>query len=88
MTKKQVEHDSRGQKYVDVRTARITYVRADQRAPEKNWPGMDVIRVQAYADGKGGKLYPGAEIPLESPNDAFELLMALCQLFRAEAKGL
>jgi hypothetical protein len=61
--------DSKGNIYTEIKNIRITHVKSANRAPDKDWPGKDVIRIQAYRDGTSKSLHRGAEIPIDNKSD-------------------
>jgi hypothetical protein len=63
--------DSKGQEYRNVNNTRITLVK------HQKWADCKVIRIQAYR-GKG--LHMGAEIPIETPQDALDIIHAIAEL--------
>jgi len=79
------QKDSRGHVYGRVGNIRITYIPAADRMPEKDWPGSDVIRVQAYKDATSESLHMGAEFPVSTPSDFGDLIGGICQVY-GEAK--
>jgi hypothetical protein len=56
--------DKNGNKYLEAKNVRVSYVKQKNRASSKNWPGSDVIRIQAYT-GEGQRLHQGAEYPVD-----------------------
>ncbi len=83
-----IQQDGSSQFYINIHNDeyRITYVRAIDRAPGANWAGSDVIRIQAYK-GSGNCLNPGPEIPINSENDVYEIISAMCHLVDASRHG-
>ena len=83
MKKKQ---DGRGNLYIDVKpNVRVTFVRASDRPPEKNWAAGDTIRIQAYLGDGTNNVMPGAELPIgPGAEHVLELLGAICELMRPE----
>jgi hypothetical protein len=63
--------DSRGNEYRNVNNARVT------RVEHQKWAESKVLRFQAY---RGTNLHMGAEIPIESPQDALDLIQAITEL--------
>jgi hypothetical protein len=76
-----MEKDSRGNVYFEVDNIRITYVESCNRNPDKDWPGTDVIRIQAYRDGESSLLHRGAEIPIDTSEKINELISALQEIY-------
>ncbi len=76
------DNNGKGNLYFDLVTARITYVERAKRPSEKDWPGSDVIRIQAYKNpSKSKALFPGAEIPINE-DAILEMIQHLCELVR------
>lgn len=46
-----LQKDSSNHPYLEVENLRLTYVSSKDRLPDKDWPGCDVIRIQAIAMG-------------------------------------
>lgn len=60
----EVNIDSKGNKYIEVENIRITFVKQATRSSAKNWPGEDVLRIQAKKDNISNALHRGAELPM------------------------
>ncbi|HHW41586.1 MAG TPA: hypothetical protein GXX19_10640 [Syntrophomonadaceae bacterium] len=73
----QIQTDAKGQPYVEVENVRITYVKAVQRDPGKDWPGCDDLRIQAYRGDGTKSLHMGAELPISGWEVLSELKAAL-----------
>jgi hypothetical protein len=81
------QRDGPGHVYAEVDNIRITYVPAKDRDPDKDWAGSDVIRVQAYRGDTSRALFPGAELPIRSPEVFVELISALCSVYNTGRQG-
>ena len=77
----QTQRDNKGHIYGRVGNIRVTYIPAADREPEKDWPGSDVIRVQAYKDSTSDSLHRGAEFPVPTPADFADFVAAVCQVY-------
>jgi hypothetical protein len=75
----QTQRDSKGHIYGEVRNVRITYIPAADRAPEKDWPGSDVIRINALKEAGG--LHMGAEFPVPTPEHFASFVGTFCQIY-------
>lgn len=73
--------DSKGNSYVEVENIRITYVKQINRLGAKDWPGTDVIRIQAYRGGGTNQMHMGAEYPIYDSKDGYKLIAAISTLF-------
>jgi len=84
----QIQTDDRGQPYVEVENIRITYVKADQRDRSKDWPGCDVLRIQAYKGDGTKSLHRGAELPISSRDgwEGWSVLKAALEGLEAHIK--
>lgn len=72
------ETDSAGQLYIQVSNVRVTFVPKERRtSSEKDWANSDMVRIQSFQDGKGGRLNQGAEFPVD---EALRVMAAICQL--------
>ncbi len=82
--------DASSNPYIDVRGVRLTYVKVENRAHEKNWPGCDVLRINAYKEDPAvsQSLMPGPEIPLGNEGEEFgKLIIGLHHLFAEVRSG-
>ncbi|WP_167597978.1 hypothetical protein [Leeuwenhoekiella sp. ZYFB001] len=78
-----MERDSKGNIYTEIKNIRLTYVKSANRAPDKDWPGSDVIRIQAYRDGTSKSLHRGAEIPVDKKEDVIDIVSELLKIHKA-----
>jgi hypothetical protein len=77
--------DCRHQNFENVGPVRLTYVKGENRPKGRNWAGKDVIRIQAYVDLTVSEaLHRGAEIPVDGPAGALDLIASLSKLCRRE----
>lgn len=74
--------DSKGHIYTEIKNIRLTYVKSSNRRPDKDWPEMDVIRIQAYRTGKSNSLHRGAEIPIDKKEDVIDLIRGLLEIHK------
>lgn len=72
--------DSKGNIYIEVGNLRITYVEQKNRSSAKNWPGADVIRIQAHRDSTSKSLHQGAEYPVVNEKSIYNLFEAFSKL--------
>lgn len=76
--------DSSGNFYLDFNGCRLTYVKNESRDPEEDWSGVDVIRIQRYAEPDvSERLHMGAEIPVKDMHSILQLSTKLSQVFSA-----
>jgi len=73
-----VQFDSNSNPYFDHENVRLTLI--VNRDPEKDWQGDGAIyfRIQAYQ--QNGRLLPGAEFPLSTPEAAVGFLVKTSEL--------
>jgi hypothetical protein len=75
--------DSKGNDYLDIDNIRVTLVRAANRTQSNNWPGCDVIRIQAYVDpANSSVLHRGAEFPVKTKNEIIDLVRVLLEMHK------
>jgi hypothetical protein len=74
--------DSKGNDYLEIGNIRVSLVRSSNRTAAKNWPGCDVIRIQAYRGNANSSLHKGAEFPVNSKNEIVDLVRVLLELHR------
>lgn len=77
-----MQTDSKGNLYTEIEHVRITYVKANHRLAQKNWPGMDVIRIQRYRDLNFSSLHRGAEIPVNNKEGIIEIVRKLLEIHK------
>jgi len=75
-----------GHVYIEVGNLRITYVPSKDRPPEKDWPGCDVIRIQAYRDSVSSALHRGAELPITGISGMRQMVKAIRKIYFAGRK--
>ena len=76
-----MKKDSKGNSYTEVRNIRLTIVKSENRRPDKDWPGMDVIRIQAYRNLTSNSLHKGA-ISVSKKEDIIELIRKLLEIHK------
>ena len=76
-----LQRDSKDHLYAEVENIRITYIRASDREPNKDWAGFDVIRVQAYKGPNDKSLFMGSEFPVSSPEVFGNFIAAMCSVY-------
>ena len=81
MNKEKINYDSKGNVYLELENIRISFVKSSKRISENDWPGCDVLRIQAYR-GEGKSLHMGAELPIKSKDDIIELVDVLVEIYR------
>lgn len=74
--------DSKNNDYLEIGNIRVSLVRATNRTASKNWPGCDVIRIQAYRGNTNSALHKGAEFPVNSKNEIIDLVRILLEMHR------
>jgi len=80
--------DGRGNRFFKIGDwTRVTLVQAKNRDRDKDWSGCDVLRIQSYLNQESDRVMPGAEFPLEAPEDLDALLNALRDLVKAKGTG-
>jgi len=79
--------DSKGNIYKEVNNLRISYIKSSNRKPNKDWPGSDVIRIQAYRDGVSASLHMGAEIPISNSGSVLDLIETFVDLYKTGTKS-
>ena len=77
-----METDSKGNRYTEIKNIRLSYIKSTDRKPDKDWPGMDVIRIQAYRDENSKSLHRGAEIPIDKKEDIIDLIRELLEIHK------
>jgi len=77
----QTQRDNKGHIYARVGNIRVTYIPAEDREPDKDWSGSDVIRVNAYKDSTSNSIFQGAEFPVATPTDFADFVAAICQVY-------
>ena len=77
-----IEFDSKNNKYIDLKNIRISYVDHKNRPVNKNWPGADVIRIQAYRGDRTNALHQGAELPISNKRDIVNLIDVLVVFYK------
>ena len=76
----QTKIDSKGNTYIEVGNLRLSYIEQKNRSNTKDWPGADVIRIQAYRDSVSKALHQGAEYPVYDEKDIYKLFEAFSKL--------
>lgn len=82
MNNSDIKKDSKGNLYVEMENIRLTYVQRESRPSEKDWPGKDVIRIQAKR-GKGDSLHRGAELPVENQKSMINVVETILLLYKS-----
>ena len=77
----EVQRNRYGNLYIEVNDLLITYIPADARARAENWPGQDILRIQARLDEKKTR-YETLESPVNE-TDLLELVGELALLRKA-----
>jgi len=78
-----MKKDSKGNDYIDIDNIRVTLVRAINRTAANNWPGCDVIRIQAYVDpANTSALHRGAEFPVNTKDEIIDLVRVLLEIHK------
>ena len=76
----EIQTDSKGNVYIEVGNLRISYIEQKNRSNTKDWPGADVLRIQAYRDSNSKALHQGAEYPVYNEKDIYKLFRAISKL--------
>ena len=74
--------DGKGNRYNEIKNQRISYIKSGNRKPDKDWPGVDVIRIQAYKGGNTNSLHLGAEMPIEKKEDIIDVIRELLEIHK------
>ncbi len=82
-----MQKDSSNHPFKKVENLRVTFIPAKDRAPDKDWAGYDVLRIQAYKNDHDESLHMGSELPIYSPDVFVELIAALCDIYSEGRKG-
>lgn len=80
-----IQFDSRDNIFVDLENIRISYVESSNRSSDKDWPGADVLRIQAYR-GEGSALHKGAELPIHDKDNIVDLIEVLIKIYKELGK--
>ncbi|MCU7490541.1 MAG: hypothetical protein HF312_02660 [Ignavibacteria bacterium] len=78
-----MDRDSKNHFYLEVDNIRVTYIPSQDRAPNRDWAGCDVIRIQAKRNNEDNSLHLGAELPIASSERFIELISSLCMVYNA-----
>ena len=76
----EIQTDSKGNVYIEVGNLRISYIEQKNRSNTKDWPGADVLRIQAYRDSVSKALHQGAEYPVYNEKSIYNLFEAFSKL--------
>lgn len=76
-----VLQDGAGNHYVNVENVRVTLVLAKDRPTEKDWPGQNCLRIQAYRGDENDALCQGAELPIGSDPNVSRNLIGIMKAF-------
>lgn len=74
--------DKKGNRYTEIKNIRLSYIKSINRKPDKDWPGVDVIRIQAYKDGNSNSLHQGAEMPINKKEDIIDFIRELLEIHK------
>lgn len=82
-----IQKDGSNHPFKKAGNIRVTFIPAKDRAPDKNWAGSDVLRIQAYKNDHDESLHMGSELPISSPDTFVELIAALCDIYSEGRKS-
>lgn len=77
----EIKIDGKGNKYVEVGNLRISIIRSENRPSDKDWPGQDVLRIQAYR-GEAKYLHMGSELPISKKDNLIDLISAIIHIYK------
>lgn len=64
---------------------RLTFIPSKDRDAEKDWAGMDTIRIQIKKGDSTSSLHMGPEIPIKSSATILSMISAICELYNRKS---